>query len=61
MIRYADDFAIGVAREDDTRRIMEVLSRRPEVRKGLFPEKSWTLGVLRPAEPTRPDCAFAGG
>ena len=28
MIRYADDFVIGVAREDDAQRIMEVLPKR---------------------------------
>ena len=28
LIRYADDFVIGVAREDDARRIMEVLPKR---------------------------------
>ena len=28
LIRYADDFVIGAAREDDARRIMEVLPRR---------------------------------
>ena len=28
LIRYADDFIIGVAREDDARRIMEVLPKR---------------------------------
>ncbi len=28
VIRYADDFVIGVAREDDARRIMEVLPKR---------------------------------
>ena len=28
LIRYADDFVIGVAREDDARRIMEVLPER---------------------------------
>ena len=28
LIRYADDFVIGVAREDDARRIMDVLPRR---------------------------------
>jgi RNA-directed DNA polymerase len=28
MIRYADDFVIGVAREDDARRIIEVLPKR---------------------------------
>ncbi len=28
MIRYADDFVIGVAREDDAKRIMDVLPKR---------------------------------
>ncbi len=28
MIRYADDFVVGVAREDDAPRIMEVLPKR---------------------------------
>jgi hypothetical protein len=28
VIRYADDFVIGVAREDDARRIMDVLPKR---------------------------------
>ena len=28
LIRYADDFVIGVAREDDARRIMDVLPKR---------------------------------
>src|SRR5271157_5018718 len=28
LIRYADDFVIGVAREDDARRILEVLPKR---------------------------------
>jgi len=27
VIRYADDFVIGVAREDDAQRIMEVLAQ----------------------------------
>ncbi len=33
LIRYADDFVIGVAREDDARRIMDVLPKR-----GLLPK-----------------------
>jgi RNA-directed DNA polymerase len=28
LVRYADDFVIGVAREDDARRILEVLPMR---------------------------------
>ena len=41
MIRYADDFVIGVAREDDARRIMEVLPKRMS-KHGLtvHPEKT---------------------
>lgn len=27
----------------------------------VFPKESWALGVFRPAGPTKPDCAFAGG
>jgi group II intron reverse transcriptase/maturase len=41
VIRYADDFVIGVAREDDARRIMEVLPKRMS-KHGLtvHPEKT---------------------
>jgi RNA-directed DNA polymerase len=41
LIRYADDFVIGVAREDDARRIMEVLPKRMS-KHGLtvHPEKT---------------------
>ena len=28
LIRYADDFVIGVSREDDARRVLEVLPKR---------------------------------
>jgi RNA-directed DNA polymerase len=49
LIRYADDFVIGVAREDDARRIMDVLPRRMS-KYGLtvHPEKT-RLIRFRPA------------
>lgn len=41
VIRYADDFVIGVAREDDARRIMEVLPKRmSKYRLTVHPEKT---------------------
>ena len=53
LIRYADDFAIGVAREDDASRIMEVLPKRMS-KYGLtvHPEKTraWS-GSIRPTWP----------
>lgn len=49
LIRYADDFVIGFEREDDARRVMEVLGRRFE-RYGLrlHPEKTRLLPFERP-------------
>ena len=41
MVRYADDFVIGVAREDDAKRIMDVLpKRRSKYRLTVHPEKT---------------------
>ena len=54
LIRYADDFVIGVAREDDARRIMEVLPKRMS-KYGLtvHPEKTRRGPVtIRPTWPT---------
>jgi group II intron reverse transcriptase/maturase len=50
MIRYADDFVIGVAREDDARRIMDVLPKRMS-KYGLtvHPEKT-RLVRFQPAD-----------
>jgi len=50
LIRYADDFIIGVSREDDARRIMEVLPKRMS-KYGLtvHPEKT-RLVRFRPAD-----------
>lgn len=52
LIRYADDFVIGVAREDDARRIMDVLPKRMS-KYGLtvHPEKT-RLVRFRPPEAT---------
>jgi len=58
LIRYADDFVIGVAREDDARRIMEVLPRRMS-KYGLtvHPEKTRLIRF----EPPDPAGFKAGG
>jgi RNA-directed DNA polymerase len=49
LVRYADDFVIGFEREDDARRVMEVLGRRFE-RFGLklHPDKTRLLPFQRP-------------
>jgi RNA-directed DNA polymerase len=50
LIRYADDFVIGVAREDDARRIMDVLPKRMS-KYGLtvHPEKTRLVRFRPPA------------
>lgn len=51
LVRYADDFVIGFAREDDAKRVMAVLRRRFE-RFGLrlHPEKTRLLPFARPRD-----------
>jgi group II intron reverse transcriptase/maturase len=51
LIRYADDFVIGFEREDDAKRVMEVLGKRFE-RFGLrlHPEKTRLLPFERPRQ-----------
>src|SRR5271166_6501841 len=63
VIRYADDFVIGVAREDDARRIMDVLPKRMS-KYGLtvHPEKT-RLVRFHPEDPddselTAGDCSL---
>ena len=53
VIRYADDFVIGVAREDDARRIMDVLPKRMS-KYGLtvHPEKTRLVRSERPCQTT---------
>jgi group II intron reverse transcriptase/maturase len=50
LIRYADDFVIGVAREDDAKRIMEVLPKRMS-KYGLtvHPEKTRLVRFAPPS------------
>ena len=54
MVRFADDFVIGCEREEDARRIMEVLPKRFN-RYGLsvHPEKTKLVDFTRPARNTR--------
>jgi group II intron reverse transcriptase/maturase len=51
LIRYADDFVIGFEREDDAKRVMEVLPRRFE-RFGLtlHPDKTRVVPFQRPPD-----------
>lgn len=51
LVRYADDFLLGFEREDDARRVMEVLPKRFE-RYGLklHPEKTRLLPFERPGK-----------
>ncbi len=49
LVRYADDFVIGFEREDDARRVMEVLGRRlARYKLTLHPEKTRLLPFGRP-------------
>jgi hypothetical protein len=59
LIRYADDFVIGLAREDDARRVWEVLPQRFE-KYGLtlHPDKTRLLPFRRPS--TRADSGSSG-
>jgi group II intron reverse transcriptase/maturase len=59
LIRYADDFVIGVAREEDARRIMEVLPKRMS-KYGLtvHPEKT---RLIRFQPDAAPDSDSRGG
>ena len=60
LIRYADDFVIGVAREDDARRVMEVLPKRMS-KYGLtvHPEKT-RLVRFAPPDPDDSDTEERG-
>lgn len=53
LVRYADDFVMGFEREDDAKRVMEVLRRRFE-RFGLtlHPEKTRVVPFARPPSGT---------
>jgi group II intron reverse transcriptase/maturase len=51
LIRYADDFVIGFEREDDARRVMEVLPKRfGKYGLTLHPDKTRLVPFARPQE-----------
>ena len=62
IVRFADDFVIGFQREDDAKRVMEVLPKRFEqYGLAIHPEKSRLLAFGKPAshkEVTRGDNTF---
>lgn len=55
LVRYADDFVMGFAQEEDARRVMEVLPKRFE-KYGLtiHPDKTRLVEFKRPKEPRDP-------
>jgi group II intron reverse transcriptase/maturase len=62
IVRFADDFVIGFQREDDARRVMDVLPKRfAKYELEIHPEKSRLLAFGKPAsrkEVTRGDNTF---
>jgi len=62
LIRYADDFVIGFTREDDARRVMEVLPKRFD-KYGLtiHPDKTKLVPFRRPPHANRPQGGPHGG
>ena len=56
IVRYADDFVMGFAREDDAKRVMEVLPKRFE-RFGLtiHPDKTRMVAFRKPRMPRDPN------
>jgi RNA-directed DNA polymerase len=56
LVRYADDFVMGFAREEDARRVLEVLPKRFE-RYGLkiHPDKTRLVEFRKPREPRDPN------
>ncbi len=62
IVRFADDFVIGFQREDDARRVMEILPKRfAKYGLEIHPEKSRLLAFGKPAsnqEVTRGDDTF---
>lgn len=53
LIRYADDFVIGFAREDDARRVMDVLPKRfGKYGLAIHPDKTRLVRFQRPSRAT---------
>src|SRR5207302_6147765 len=60
LIRYADDFVMGVACEEDARRVLEVLPKRfGKYGLTLHPDKTRLVSFVRP--PQRPARGVASG
>jgi group II intron reverse transcriptase/maturase len=56
LIRYADDFVIGFTREDDARRVMEVLPKRfGKFGLAVHPDKTRLVPFHRPAHANPPE------
>ena len=54
LIRYADDFVMGFAREEDARRVLEVLPKRfGKYGLALHPDKTRLVAFVRPRAGTR--------
>jgi RNA-directed DNA polymerase len=52
LIRYADDLVLGLAREDDARRVLEVLPKRlAKYGLALHPDKTRLVPFVTPARP----------
>src|SRR5262249_11790450 len=64
LIRYADDLVLGLAREDDARRVLEVLPRRlAKYGLALHPDKTRLVPFATPARPAgdgSPPCSGPG-
>jgi len=61
LIRYADDFVIGFTREDDARRVMEVLPKRVgKYGLAIHPEKTKLVPFRRPPHQSSPKGGLGG-
>jgi RNA-directed DNA polymerase len=62
LVRYADDFVVVFAEEDDARRVLDVLPKRlGKYGLTLHPEKSRLVRFQRPAQSETPDDEDEGG
>jgi group II intron reverse transcriptase/maturase len=61
LVRYADDFVMGFACEDDARRVLEVLPKRfGKYGLALHPDKTRLVPFERPPQTTQPGDPSAG-
>ncbi len=62
LVRYADDFVMGFACEEDARRVLEVLPKRfGKYGLALHPDKTRLVPFQRPPQQDPPKNASAGG